>query len=405
MLMAGHPAARRRAACARASHRWTEDRPRPSRRTRRPARASRCSPSPRPPCAAGRSPVPSSLTSTSTPPASKRSVTAARAFGPACLSEFVSASCTRRKTVSWAPGRECRGVALDCERHRETGRAHLTDELVELVEARLGPARALAPVVAQHAEEAAHLGERLATGCRHVLHRLDRLPGRPLRGEGRAVGQGDHHAQVVGDDVVHLAGDAGALGGGGPLFGGGLDGAALTNARADPRRGDREAGEADERLEGVVGAPARRGQHGAGSHHAGRDHGALPRLARGDREQRNQERGISEHLHVGEPLHAGDRGDHGEDGHRPASPPHERERECGVENHQFERAVLLGERVDGGDREDAESERGVGDRLVAPREGDQALCDRGAHVRINLRARRGTHNGREADLCATLTYA
>ena len=102
------PAARRRAACARASRPWSSG-PASTVPAYTAARSRMpLSPSPCPPCAAGRAPVPSSLTSTSTPAASKRSVTAARAFGPACLSEFVSASCTRRKTVSWAPGGERR---------------------------------------------------------------------------------------------------------------------------------------------------------------------------------------------------------------------------------------------------------------------------------------------------------
>ena len=92
------------------------------------------------------------------------------------------------------------------------GRAHLLDELVDLRDAGLRHERRALLVVAQHAEQPAHLGERLAAGRRHGLHRRRRLLGRALGREDRAVGERDHDRQVVRDDVVHLARDARALG-------------------------------------------------------------------------------------------------------------------------------------------------------------------------------------------------
>ena len=70
----------------------------------------------------------------------------------------------------------------------------------------------LAVVVApQHPEQPARLDERLAPG---LLDRGERLARRRLLGaEGVALGAGldDHHADVVGHEVVQLARDAGAL--------------------------------------------------------------------------------------------------------------------------------------------------------------------------------------------------
>ena len=59
---------------------------------------------------------------------------------------------------------------------------HACQQLVQPAEARLRFERLGGRLVAQHAEQPAHLR--------------------------------DHHAEVVGDDVVHLACDAGSLGGG-----------------------------------------------------------------------------------------------------------------------------------------------------------------------------------------------
>ena len=94
--------------------------------------------------------------------------------------------------------------------------ADLVDQLVEVVQARLGDQlerglRRLA--VAEQAEQSPHFRQRLPPRPRDLLHRVRGPVGRRGGGEGRAVGQGDHDGQVVRDDVVQLPGDAGALGG------------------------------------------------------------------------------------------------------------------------------------------------------------------------------------------------
>ena len=66
----------------------------------------------------------------------------------------------------------------------------------------------------QDAEEAAHVGERVAP---RLGDRAERARGGVGVGRGSvpaAVGLGDDHGERVRDDVVHLARDAGALGGG-----------------------------------------------------------------------------------------------------------------------------------------------------------------------------------------------
>jgi len=72
-------------------------------------------------------------------------------------------------------------------------------------------------VGAQHPEEAAHVGEGGAAGLGDDLEGGPRGLGAGPCGVPAAVGLRDHHGQRVGDDVVHLARDAGALGGGGEL--------------------------------------------------------------------------------------------------------------------------------------------------------------------------------------------
>src|SRR5690606_36291807 len=75
-----------------------------------------------------------------------------------------------------------------------------------------GGVGAAAVVGPQHVEELAHLGEGLARGLLGAFQRLagDVLAGR--QGGARAADECVDDAQVVGDDVVQLAGDAPALG-------------------------------------------------------------------------------------------------------------------------------------------------------------------------------------------------
>jgi hypothetical protein len=105
------------------------------------------------------------------------------------------------------------GRSVQAERHRHARVPRLLDQLAELVQAgQRGQAGPLVPG-AQHAEQAAHLGERLAPGVRDRGQRL----GHPIRvgaqHVARPVGLHHHHADVVRDHVVQLAGDPGPLGG------------------------------------------------------------------------------------------------------------------------------------------------------------------------------------------------
>ena len=120
------------------------------------------------------------------------------------------------------PGRQRRLGALDHQLDPEPGPPDLLDQGPHVGQAGLGgEAGRLVAVAAQHPEQPAHLDQGLAAGGG------DRLegPGRPARvalARHRAgLGLDHHHADVVGDHVVELAGDAGPLGGDRPL---GLDG-------------------------------------------------------------------------------------------------------------------------------------------------------------------------------------
>ena len=59
----------------------------------------------------------------------------------------------------------------------------------------------------QHAEQPAHLLERLAAGLGDLRQRAAAASGSLGRGVAAAVGLGDHHRQRVRDDVVQLARD------------------------------------------------------------------------------------------------------------------------------------------------------------------------------------------------------
>ncbi len=78
------------------------------------------------------------------------------------------------------PGAIGRGVALDPQVDRHARLAHLLDEIDEVAQARLRRERQLVVGAAQHAEQAAHLGQRRATG------RLDRREDLG-RGSGRSA--------------------------------------------------------------------------------------------------------------------------------------------------------------------------------------------------------------------------
>ena len=128
--------------------------------------------------------------------------------------------------------------------------------------------------------------------------------------------------------------------------------------------------------------------------HAGRDRRSSPRLVRGDGVEGDEERGVAEHLDVGDPLRR----------RRPRRGARRRaSATAGATRAGASGRALKSTRPSGLGcsasasvheiDEDAEGERGVRERLVAPREGEQALGDRCAHVSINLRATAVAHNG------------
>ena len=72
----------------------------------------------------------------------------------------------------------------------------------------------LGRLAAQQPEQTAHLHQCLPAGRGHPLDRTGSLVGRGIERVSGAIGKGDHDREVVRDDVMHLASDAGALGGG-----------------------------------------------------------------------------------------------------------------------------------------------------------------------------------------------
>ena len=66
-------------------------------------------------------------------------------------------------------------------------------------------------IIAEHAEQTTHLFQRTAGRCGYGLQRFGADFGVGGIGVAGAIGEGDHGGQVVGHNVVHFAGDAGAL--------------------------------------------------------------------------------------------------------------------------------------------------------------------------------------------------
>jgi hypothetical protein len=94
---------------------------------------------------------------------------------------------------------------------REPGPAGAVDQLAEVPETRLRRALGGLGVAAQHPEQAAHLVERLAGGLADGGEVAHAVLGQPADPVGGGLGLDRDHGHVVGDDVVQLAGDPGAL--------------------------------------------------------------------------------------------------------------------------------------------------------------------------------------------------
>ena len=102
-------------------------------------------------------------------------------------------------------------MALDVEVDGQPGFPDGADEDVERLHARLGSELRDLVLLAEEADEPAHLGERLASG---LFDRLERLPLALLvRVQEPPHGSGlhGHDADGMGDHVVQLAGDTSAL--------------------------------------------------------------------------------------------------------------------------------------------------------------------------------------------------
>ena len=113
------------------------------------------------------------------------------------------------------PGRQrLGGRTVDGELDLQAGGADMVDEVLDLAQARLGRHLGVARVLAQDAEQAAHLGQRMAAGPRDVGHRGLGAVRRLADRVGRAVGKGDHHREVVRDDGLVIVAAAVLAGGG-----------------------------------------------------------------------------------------------------------------------------------------------------------------------------------------------
>ncbi len=113
------------------------------------------------------------------------------------------------------PGRQLARLAGDAYLDRQAGERDPVDERAEPAAATAaGPGRRprRRPGRGQHAEQVAQLGHRVAAGGLDGEERLLGLV--DVGGEHlpRGAGLDDHQADVVADDVVQFAGDAGALG-------------------------------------------------------------------------------------------------------------------------------------------------------------------------------------------------
>lgn len=211
--------------------------------------------------------------------------------------------------------------------------------------AELGPGGGLG-LLAQHAEHAAQFAQRLASGVPDEQQGL-LAAFRCEVGRVRAtVGEGDDDGEVVADDVVHLAGDPGAFGGGGQFAA--LVAFDLQAGRAVAQDGELGAPdpygqtERDRRCEGAE-QEEQRVQDG---HHGLQPHGDQDQGAGCDGARHGQSPELSVHHQAVEGDQQGDvgaqpdahgqleeehRGDHGEGEGRPSAPPQQGQDQSGLQ--------------------------------------------------------------------------
>jgi hypothetical protein len=197
---------------------------------------------------------------------------------------------------------------------------------------------------AQDTEHPAHLGQGGAARLRDVAHHGRRLV-RVLRDRvGGAVGERDHHGDVMGDDVMHFPGDPGTFRGRGKLY---VPLPLPLQVRPPAARVVAEqAGDGHQDgarqpcphdlFHAVPAAEAQEGEKCSAA--LKRDHGgqhAPVRLLDGNRVKRDKDGQVIGHLYgVGERLREGRREDDPEDRQRCLPPPEQREHDREDQRHR-----------------------------------------------------------------------
>ncbi len=316
----------------------------------------------------------------------------------------------RRETCG---ARDLEGPARPLDRDGEARATDALDECIEIAQAglraarwRLGPVRAgERRLLAQHAEHAPHVGQRLASRARDLPHRL-RRPRRVLGAcPGSGIGQRHHHLDVVRDHVVHLPRDAGALRCRGerrllvplelqPLgaFGEPVELAAeRPHDDAGQQRGEREAGEEHEGLDVVARRrPTHRRHDDTRLQDGRRRHDEHPVRLERDGVQGDEERRVGQSRSGHHPLDERDRRDGEEDGHGCPAAEDEREDQGGDDPQAGTACRLLNHPTRAQD-EQTGGEDDVDGGGEAPVKGAQSLPDPPRPVELAVRGPRGRH--------------
>ena len=217
---------------------------------------------------------------------------------------LVSASWVMRYSASWALGGSANGGPVTVSRAGSPAARTLAISSSRSSRPGCGACPGVGRL-AQHAHQPAHLAQRRTPGGRHLAHDRGRLARVSLGGVGGAVGQRDHHRDIVRHDVVHLPRDPGPFGGRGEL---GLlvplplqpPGPVLRGLEVGAPGAGVVAGEPGRRDQGGLGQERRRplrfldgrgegDQHRPGFQRHGGEHYAPQRLVRGDRVKRHQQ--------------------------------------------------------------------------------------------------------------------
>ncbi len=130
---------------------------------------------------------------------------------PACLSALVRASWTIRYAARSSPAGSARRSPRNSSTVGQPGGAGAGDELADLGQRRLRRERGRLVGAVEHAEQVAHLAQRLAAGALDPRRGLERAGRVAVEDAARAAGLHDHHAHRVRDEVVHLARDPAPL--------------------------------------------------------------------------------------------------------------------------------------------------------------------------------------------------